>query len=306
MRYLIVGAGGTGAMITAFMAAKGFDVTAVARGRHLEALQTKGLLIHKASGTTLHINRINAVAQEEIGEENFDVIFVCVKAYSIGEIVPLLQRCSTRKTAVIPVLNSMETGRRLRAELPGKLIFDGCIYITGYISAPGEITQNHPLFIIIYGIQGKDPEAFPIVNEINNDLQKSDILVEYSSDIYARIFEKISFTSAFGAVGAYYHVASREIKNQEPYHSDYHELLCELQKIQRAAGFHESGDLVERNMKLLMSMDDHFTTSMMKDMEQGHPDEREQLIFSIVRLSSQYHVEVPLYLKIAKKFGFYE
>ena len=43
MNYLIAGTGGVGGSIAAFLALAGKDVTCIARGAHLEAIQTNGL-----------------------------------------------------------------------------------------------------------------------------------------------------------------------------------------------------------------------------------------------------------------------
>ena len=50
MRYMIIGAGGTGGAIGAFLARAGFDVTLIARGEHLSAIREKGLLLHHPDG----------------------------------------------------------------------------------------------------------------------------------------------------------------------------------------------------------------------------------------------------------------
>ncbi|NLO03615.1 MAG: 2-dehydropantoate 2-reductase, partial [Bacteroidales bacterium] len=43
MKYLIIGAGGTGGSIGAFMTEAGKDVTLIDQGMHLEAIQKNGL-----------------------------------------------------------------------------------------------------------------------------------------------------------------------------------------------------------------------------------------------------------------------
>lgn len=306
MKYLVIGAGGTGGMIAAFLAEKNFDVTAVARGNHLKVIQENGLIVKKADGSILHVKNLKALPQEEVKGEIFEVVFVCVKAYGIRDIIPLIESVSDNNTYIIPILNSMETGNVLRSYLPGKTVFDGCIYITGYISAPGEITQNNPIFRIIFGEDGVEAKAFPKAEQLNRELSESGIRAEYSEGIYSKIFEKISFTSAFGAAGVYFGITSKELKSVPEYTMFYRSLLQELQNIQRAAGFKESGDLVESNMKLLMAMDDHFTTSMMKDISHHHADEREQLIFNIIDLAAKYNVEVPQYRKVADFLGYGE
>ena len=48
MKYLVIGAGGTGGMIGAFLAKEGKDVTLIARGAHLKAMQENGLYVESA------------------------------------------------------------------------------------------------------------------------------------------------------------------------------------------------------------------------------------------------------------------
>ena len=43
MTYLVIGAGGVGGCIGGYLADAGFDVTLIARGRHLEAIHSRGL-----------------------------------------------------------------------------------------------------------------------------------------------------------------------------------------------------------------------------------------------------------------------
>ena len=48
MEYLIIGAGGTGGCIGAYMTEAGKDVTMIARGAHLHAMQKDGLYFDPA------------------------------------------------------------------------------------------------------------------------------------------------------------------------------------------------------------------------------------------------------------------
>ena len=43
MNYVIIGAGGTGGTLGAYLTKGGADVTLIARGKHLEALKAHGL-----------------------------------------------------------------------------------------------------------------------------------------------------------------------------------------------------------------------------------------------------------------------
>ena len=45
MKYLIIGAGGTGGAVGAYMARAGKDVTFIARGAHLNAMRENGIKV---------------------------------------------------------------------------------------------------------------------------------------------------------------------------------------------------------------------------------------------------------------------
>ena len=46
MKYIIIGAGGTGGILGFYMTKAGKDVTLIARNAHLEAMKKQGLSVH--------------------------------------------------------------------------------------------------------------------------------------------------------------------------------------------------------------------------------------------------------------------
>jgi 2-dehydropantoate 2-reductase len=77
MKYLVVGAGGTGGAIGAYMARAGKDVTLIARGKHLDAIKRNGIKVIRPADEFV-VEGIKAYSMEEYSETP-DVIFVCVK-----------------------------------------------------------------------------------------------------------------------------------------------------------------------------------------------------------------------------------
>ena len=107
-KFLIIGTGGVGGSIAGFLALAGKDVTCIARGKHLEAIREKGLHL-KSDLKGEHYLPVKACTAEEYNEQA-DVIFVCVKGYSINSIQDVLERASHQDTLVIPILNVYGTG----------------------------------------------------------------------------------------------------------------------------------------------------------------------------------------------------
>lgn len=76
LKYVVIGAGGTGGPIGGYLARAGKDVTLIARGRHMEAMKAHGLEIELAGES--FVAPVKACSMEEY-KETADVIFVCVK-----------------------------------------------------------------------------------------------------------------------------------------------------------------------------------------------------------------------------------
>ena len=93
MKFVVIGAGGTGGPIGAYMTRAGKDVTLIARGAHLQAMREQGITLRKTWGDTEVIAPVKAASMEEY-EGTADVIFVCVKGYSLEETVPFIRRIS--------------------------------------------------------------------------------------------------------------------------------------------------------------------------------------------------------------------
>ncbi len=139
MKYLIIGAGGTGGSIAAQMTGAGKDVTAIARGEHLKAIRTNGLKMENYSGESITVPV--KVLDMEHYDDYPDVIFICVKGYSLQQTIPFIKRVAHKNTVVIPVLNIYGTGGRMQELLPELLVTDGCIYISATIKEPGVISR---------------------------------------------------------------------------------------------------------------------------------------------------------------------
>ena len=104
LKYVIAGSGATGGSIGAFLAADGQDVTFLARGAQLEALREKGISVKHSAKGDFTVCPVKASTMDEY-QEGPDVIFVCVKNYSLEDVIALAKRVGSPETVAIPILN---------------------------------------------------------------------------------------------------------------------------------------------------------------------------------------------------------
>ena len=300
MRYLVYGAGGTGGSLAAFLALGGKQVSLIARGSHLEALLARGLVLAPPSGP--FVAPVEAHDQEHTVQPP-DVIFLCVKGYSLEGTIPTLQRLCGAHTIVIPLLNLYGTGGRLQPALSPALVTDGCIYIAAEIKAPGLIHMSGDIFRVVFGPR-TPAEYRPELETIAQDLKDCGIRGELSQSIQRDALLKFSYVSPMAACGIYHNQQAAGIQVHGQPRTDFIELISEVSALAAAMGFPFPKDPIPRNLAILDALDPDASTSLKRDLDAGRPSEVDGLIFEVVRLGRKYGVPTPLYDKVAASLGF--
>lgn len=302
MKYLVIGAGGTGGSLGAYMTEAGKDVTVIARGSHLEMIRKNGLKMettHKGNYTVFPMKASNM----ENYAESPDTIFICVKGYSLDDTIPFIKRVAHKDTVVIPLLNIFGTGGKLQESLPNLTVTDGCIYIAAEIKESGTILQKGDIFRVVYGV--RKPEEYSSVLElVAQDLNDSGILGIVSDDIKRDAMQKFSFVSPMAACGLYYDVEAGPIQQEGKERDTFIKLMQEIEVLANAMDIHFKVDIVETNLEILKNLISTASTSMQRDIQQGKKSEIDGLVFEVVRLGRYYGVHLPTYEMVSELFGF--
>lgn len=299
MKYLVIGAGGTGGCIGAYMTEAKKDVSMIARGAHLKAMQKDGLRMETTKKGNYIIKPVKASTMEQY-EEHPDVIFVCVKGYSLEETVPFIRRVAKPETIVIPILNLYGTGGKLQEKLPGLLVTDGCIYIAAEIKEPGCLWQNGDIFRVVFGVRNPSEYRAELA-QIKKDLDDSGITGILSDHIQRDALQKFSYVSPAAACGQYYDAMAGQMQKPGEIRDMFASLIHEIDLLAAAMGIHFEVDLVKTNLEILDSLTAEASTSMQRDVKKGKASEMDGLIFEVVRLGRRYGVALPVYEKVAEE-----
>lgn len=303
MKYAVIGAGGTGGGIGGFLAKAGKDVTLIARGEHLARIQMFGLRFETLEGA--FTVPAKACTMEEY-EETPDVIFVCVKGYSLPETVTFIKRTAGTHTVVIPILNIYGTGGELQKELQPLTVTDGCIYIASEIKEPGTILMSGKIFRVVYGLRRNTPEEIaarvrPILKAVETDLADAGITPVFSQQIEKDALQKFSFVSPMAAMGACYDIPASAIQAEGAMREMFAELVREIKALSDAMDVSLPENIVEINLQIMDDLLPTATASMHRDIRSGKQSEVDGLVYQVVRLGEEYHVDLPVYREIAGK-----
>jgi len=301
MKYLVIGAGGTGGCLAAYLGAAGKDVHVIARGAHLKAIQENGLVLETAHRGTFAVPVSASDMEHYTGQP--DVIFLCVKGYSIQDCIPFIRRVAKADTVVVPILNGFDIGASIQPSLPELLVTDGCIYIAAEIKAPGTILMSGAVFRIFFGVR-KAEEYRPSLEEIAQDLKDSGIEGGISDNIRRDALQKFSFVSPMAACGLYYDVKAEAMHKEGRERDTFVALVKEVEALAKAMDITFPVDIVANNLTILDNLAPGASTSLKRDVDAGKKSELDTLLFYVVRLARQYGVDTPWYCRVAEKMGF--
>ena len=306
MKYVIIGAGGTGGILGFYMKKAGKDVTFIARNKHLEAIKKNGLSVEKMWENTTETIPIAAESMESFAGEA-DVIFVCVKKYSLDACIPWIQKIAGKETIVIPILNVYGTGGYLQERLPGILVTDGCIYVSANIKEPGALLQHGEILRVFFGVRrpeelGEGEKYLPVLKKIEEDLKESHIDGILTDQIQRDAMVKFSYVSPIGTAGLFLNVTAGDFQKEGEARELFQTMVQEIVMLSHAMGLEFEEDLVKRNLKIVEGLAPETTTSMQRDVMEGKKSEIDGLVYEVVRLAEHYHIRVPAYEKAAETF----
>src|SRR5215213_3340396 len=292
----VVGIGGVGGYVGGKMAARFEDsetveIVLAARGANEQAIRAGGLKLITTQGEQLVKPKLAAITQ--LGEP--DLILLCTKEYDLEETVAVLKESLAERTAILSLLNGVDTRERIARILPETEIWQGCIYIISRLVSPGVVEESGNVCLVYFG-DGKEPdEKLQFVETL---FQKAGIDAHLTRDIDAQMWEKFVFISALAASTSYLNASIGEIL-ENPEHKKLHrDLVTEIKQVARAKNIGISEEAIEQKIDKLDKIPFAATSSMHTDFSHGKRAELQSLVGYVVEQARALNVPTPVYDKV--------
>jgi 2-dehydropantoate 2-reductase len=305
MKVCIVGAGSIGGVLGAKLAAAGHTVSLVARGEHLAAIRAEGLGLKDADG--LRRFKLAAAADPaEFGPQ--DAVFVALKAYSIGPMLPRLAPLLTPDSAVITAINGIpwwyfarEGGRfdgsriecldpdgaMLRALDPKHLV--GCVvHASAEVVAPGLIHHTSGRTFILGELDGA---MTPRLRSIGAAIDGAGLEARLAERIRDDVWTKLIGNTSYNPVAALTGALMSEINANPGLLALIRRMMVEAMQVAEALGARINVTIEERfglAKKLGAAK-----VSMHQDIEKGRPLEIDAIVAAVGELGRKCGVPTP-------------
>jgi 2-dehydropantoate 2-reductase len=315
MKICIYGAGAIGGYLGVELAHAGYDVTLIARGPHLQAMQKNGL--------TLLIGDEKKVAEipctddpSELGPQ--DYVIVALKAHSVSPVVDKMLPLLGEKTAVVTAQNGIlwwyfyklagpYENHCLQSADPGRRIWDtlgperaiGCIvYPSCEIIAPGVIRHIDGKRIMVGEPDGlKSERVVALSKTLTAAGFKAPVRKKIRDDIWLKLWGNVSFNP----VSILTHATLEQITGNDGARSVIRSMMVEAKAVAEKLGTKFAVD-VDTRIGWAADVGAH-KTSMLQDLEKGRPMEIETLVGTVSEMGRLAGVPTPtidVVLKLAR------
>ena len=299
MSIAIVGAGAIGGFLGVRLAHAGEDVTFIARGANLEAIQANGMRLIEEDGSEIHVTNLKATkSMAEAGPH--DIVLLTVKAHQVGPIAADLHHLIGPDTMVVTMQNGIPwwyfsgghggdlTGTHLETADPGRLIAEhldpkhvigSVVYPAAVLTEPGvvQVVEGHR-----FGLGELDGSMSERVQSLAQTLIKAGFRAPVTSDIRAEIWLKLWGNLSFNPISALSHATLVDICQFPETRALAADMMREAETIANTLGVtFKLG--IERRIAGAEKVGAH-KTSMLQDVEAGRPIELEALVGSIIEL----------------------
>ncbi len=306
MKICIFGAGAIGGYVAAEMALAGYDVCAIARGAHLEAIRENGLkLIVDGQERIAHF----PVSDDPTDFGPQDYVICTLKAHQAAQSAELFKPLLGPETAVVTGMNGIPwwyfyktgdglEGRQLNSVDPGGRQWDvigperaiGCVVDPACeVIAPGVI-EHHEFKRFILG--EPDNSLSQRANALSEAMEASGLEAPVRSGIRWNVWLKLWGNVCFNPISALTHATLDRITGEPALRALCVEIMHEAKAVSEALGIDIPEKMIARRLDAAGSVTGH-KMSMLQDLERDRSMEIDALVTAVKEIGQLVGIATP-------------
>ena len=289
MKIACMAAGGVGGYFGARLQQAGHDVSFFARGRHLEAIRSQGLIVESPHGNArLQVKVFDDPAKAGVAE----VVLFAVKLWDTESAAAQIKPIVGPDTVVIPFQNGVESIERLRKVLPEPAVMGGSAYIATHIKSPGVIEHTGQMARIQFGPLLASQKK--ISQEFLQACRNAGIQAEIPEDIVKANWEKFVFLVGLSSATAVARAPIGVVRADPDLRWLFEQAMRETWKVGRARGVALADNFVEERLRFADGLHADMRASLLHDLEAGGKLEAPWLCGAVARMAREAGHDAPV------------
>jgi 2-dehydropantoate 2-reductase len=291
MRVAVFGTGAVGGYFGGRLAQAGVDVTFIARGAHLQAIQEEGLRVDSLLGD-FEVHPVQATSDPEcVGQ--VDLVIVGVKTWQLQTAARAMQPLIGPDSLLLPLQNGVDAARQLADILGDRHVVGGLCRIMSMIEAPGVIHHVGAAPYIAFGELNRP--SGPRLERLKQLFSRAEgVSAEVVEDIQAALWNKFLLIAPWGGVGAVTRAPIGTIRELPETRALLEGAMQEIFALAAAQEIHLTEDAVAKMMAFVDKLPAEGIASMQRDIVEGRPSELIEQTGSVHRRGQEYGLATPI------------
>jgi 2-dehydropantoate 2-reductase len=289
MRIAVFGTGAVGGYFGGRLAQAGEDVVFIARGEHLQAMRSNGLRVDSIKGDFV-VKPVTAT-DDPAQAGTVDVVLVGVKAWQVPEAAKAMRPMIGPDTLVVPLQNGLEAPAQLAAVLGNQHVLGGLCGLFCYVAEPGIIRHAGTEPFVKFG--KLDNSVSRRVEQLREAFTRTEVKVEIPPDIQVALWMKFLLIAVWSGVGAITRSPVGVWRSLPETRKMVENGLQEIINVAQARDIGLPQEALQTTLAMFDGLAPESTSSMQRDIMEGHPSELEAQIGAVVRFGQQANVATP-------------
>lgn len=301
LQITVAGAGAIGTTLALRLAHGGHDVSVLARGNVLAAVQKNGVRLDDQSGSATA--RVRAHCEADFGVQ--DLLFLCAKAHQLPSLAAQVTPLIGPETLIVPLTNgipfwyfhrdggrfegraveAVDPGGRIGSHLPLDQVLGAVTFITAESPAPGHAVAHNPHLLML---GETDNTLTPRLHRVCQMLSEAGIEARPIKRLRDKLWTKVIANLTSNPLSVLEQTTLDQIYSRDDLLPTVRAVMHEAMLTACCHGARMTVDPIEF-MQLGVAMGP-IRTSMLQDFERGRPLELAAIGDAVIELAGLYRL----------------
>jgi len=290
---VVVGAGAVGSFFGAMLALAGHPVTLIGRAPHVQAIQSRGLQLHRAG----QVQTVRLAATTDLAAvQGADLVLFCVKSTDTDAVARAIAPLLDANALVLSLQNGVDNAATLARHIRQSVV-PAVVYVATAMPEPG-VVQHFGRGDLVIGpldaAAAKDAAHQQALQAVVDLFATARVPVTISNDVMGELWGKLLVNCAYNAISGLAQLPYGRLAALPAIREAQSAVVREVVAVAQAQGQHLPLAAALAAMERIATAMPEQLSSTAQDMARGKPTEIDHLNGYVARRGAELGIATPV------------
>jgi 2-dehydropantoate 2-reductase len=289
----VVGAGAVGSFFGAMLARAGHDVTLIGRAPHVQAIDSRGLLLHMAG----RVETVRVAASTDLAAvRSADLVLFCVKSTDTEAVARQIAPLLAADALVLSLQNGVDNAATIARHVK-QTVVPAVVYVATAMPEPGVVTHHGRGDLVIGPLDAaaaRSTAQGERLQAVVDLFATAQVPVRISPDVMGELWSKLMVNCAYNAISGLAQLPYGAMAALPAIVEVQRAVVREVVAVAQADGQHLPLDAAFEAMERIARAMPAQLSSTAQDMARGKPSEIDHLNGFVARRGAELGIATPV------------